>query len=58
MFYKDFKTSYRYSRIGKFENPNGLLKALGKGKIQVELKKLNKRIDAPLCKAIAGSVLF
>jgi hypothetical protein len=34
------------------------LKALGKGKIELELKKLNKRLDTPLCKAIAGSVLF
>ena len=40
LFYKDFKTSYRYSRIGKIENPNGLMKALGKGDIEVEFKKV------------------
>lgn len=40
LFYKDFETSYRYSRIGNIENPNGLMKALGNNDIEVEFKKV------------------
>ncbi|MBC7000555.1 hypothetical protein BIZ36_18805 [Cytophaga sp. FL35] len=39
LFYKGFKTSYRYSKIGKIQNPSGLMKVLGKGDVEVEFKK-------------------
>lgn len=40
LFYKDFETSYRYTRIGKIENPNGLIKVLGDKDIEVEFIKV------------------
>lgn len=40
LFYKEFKTSYRYTKIGKIETPNGLIAVLGEGDIDVEFKHL------------------
>ena len=36
LFYKDFSTSYRYTRIGKLDNPADLQKILGAGNILVK----------------------
>ena len=40
LFYKTFSTPYRYTRVGKIENPTGLAVALGPGnaKVLFELK--------------------
>lgn len=35
LFYEDFRTSYRYTRLGAVTNPEGLLEALGRGDVQV-----------------------
>jgi hypothetical protein len=35
IFYASFKTSYRYTRIGKVDQPSKLAAALGKGTVQV-----------------------
>ena len=35
LFYKTFKTNYSYTRLGKIEEYDGLLKSLGTGNVQV-----------------------
>ena len=37
-FYKNFQTSYHYTRIGKITDPEGFASALGKGNVQVAIK--------------------
>ncbi len=39
IFYKDFKTSYKYTRIGKIKNPIDLEKNLGDKEVEVSFKK-------------------
>ena len=41
LFYKGFKTSYRYTKLGQVDEPSTLLDVLGKGNVTVtfELKK-------------------
>jgi len=36
LFYKNFSTSYSYTRIGRIENPAGLEKILGAGNVRVK----------------------
>lgn len=48
VFYKSFKTSYEYTRVGRITNVKGLAKAAGKGKVTIKISKkkkiaLNKR---------------
>lgn len=45
LFYEDFHTSYRYTRLGYVENPEGLKDALGRGNVTVTFELL--REDAP-----------
>lgn len=35
VFYETFQSSYRYTRIGRISNPDGLAKALGRGNPRV-----------------------
>ena len=37
LFYKDFATSYSYTRLGKIENPAGLTDAVGSGNIKITI---------------------
>ncbi|MBD3878413.1 MAG: hypothetical protein SR1Q5_01825 [Quinella sp. 1Q5] len=39
LFYKDFATSYSYTRLGKIDAPTDLEKILGKGNVRVQFVK-------------------
>ena len=41
IFYKSFKTSYSYTKIGHIENPTDIEKILGKKDIKVEFVKVD-----------------
>ena len=39
LFYKNFPTSYKYTRLGKIENPENLSEILGSGNVRVKFEK-------------------
>ena len=39
LFYKDFETTFRYTKLGKIINADGLAEALGSGKVNVIFTK-------------------
>ena len=39
IFYKNFSTSYSYTRLGKINNPADLEKALGEGNVRVKFEE-------------------
>ena len=39
LFYKNFPTSYKYTRLGKIENPEGLSEILGSDNVRVKFEK-------------------
>lgn len=41
IFYKSFKTSYSYSKIGKIDNPSNLAQIVGKDSINVKINQIN-----------------
>lgn len=40
LFYKDFSTSYRYTRLGRISNPGDLAEAVGTGNVHVIINRL------------------
>ena len=39
IFYKSFETTYKYTKIGKIENPDNLDKIVGKGNIDITFEQ-------------------
>lgn len=37
LFYKDFSTSYSYTKLGHIDNPEGLANAVGSGNIEISI---------------------
>ena len=39
LFYQDFSTGYKYTRLGHIDDPEGLSAAVGQGNISVEISR-------------------
>lgn len=42
LFYEDFTTSYRYTKIGSLQDPEGLAEALGTGSVSVTFQAMEE----------------
>lgn len=42
LFYEDFTTSYRYTKIGSLQDPEGLAEALGTGSVHVTFQAMEE----------------
>lgn len=47
LFYEDFDTEYRYTRLGAVQNPSGLAQALGRGDVTVTFFLADRAGDGP-----------
>lgn len=47
LFYEDFQTAYRYTRLGSMADPDGLAEALGAGTVQVTLRAGERQSSDP-----------
>ena len=43
VFYKSFKTNYKYTKIGRINNTKGLKKAVGKGSVKMRFKAVGRQ---------------
>lgn len=48
LFYEDFQTAYRYTRLGSMADPDGLAEALEAGTVQVTLRAGERQSSDPV----------
>ncbi len=48
LFYKSFQTSYKYTRVGRLTNPEGLADAAGSGKVMVSFSAVQNQNTTPI----------
>ncbi|MDD7664019.1 MAG: cyclophilin-like fold protein [Lachnospiraceae bacterium] len=46
VFYKSYKTSYKYTKVGHIYNTSGLKKAVGKGKVKMKFTRIREQSNS------------